>query len=83
MKAHPEYKLKLIGHTDPEGDERMNRYLAEFRTKIIANYLFWEGISPDRLSLSGQGSRYPVSPSDSEDNKAKNRRVFLKLERNE
>lgn len=80
MQAHPEYRLKLIGHTDPEGDEQMNRYLSEFRSKIIANHLFWQGIPEHRMSITGQGSRYPVAPSDVEANKAKNRRVFLKLE---
>lgn len=83
MRAHPDYRLRLIGHTDPEGDERMNRYLAEFRAKMIANFLMWEGIDTSRLTTVGEGSRYPVSPSDIETNKAKNRRVFLKLERNE
>lgn len=80
MRAHPEYRLKLIGHTDPEGDEQMNRYLSEFRAKMVANYLFWQGVTDNRMMISGQGSRYPVSIGDVETNKAKNRRVFLKLE---
>ena len=80
MRAHPEYRLKLIGHTDPEGNEQMNRYLSEFRAKMIANYLFWQGIPDNRITISGQGSRYPVAAGDVEANKAKNRRVFLKLE---
>jgi outer membrane protein OmpA-like peptidoglycan-associated protein len=80
MRAHPEYRIKLIGHTDPEGDEQLNRYLSEFRAKVIANYLFWQGISDKRMTISGQGSRYPVGVGDDEADKAKNRRVFLKLE---
>ena len=80
LHRHPEYHVKLIGHTDPEGDERLNQYLSEFRAKVIASYLFGQGIPDQQMTVSGQGSRYPISPSDVEENKAKNRRVYLKLE---
>ncbi|WP_019989990.1 OmpA family protein [Rudanella lutea] len=80
MQAHPEYRLKIIGHTDPEGDEQINRYLSELRARMISNFLLWQGVPEKKMAWSGQGSRYPVSPRDSEENKAKNRRVFLKLE---
>ncbi|WP_198045057.1 OmpA family protein [Spirosoma montaniterrae] len=80
LRTHPGYRVKLVGHTDPKGDERLNRYLAEFRAKVIANFLHWQGVPDNRMDVTGQGSRYPVSPSDTDENKAKNRRVFLKLE---
>ncbi|KAB7728389.1 OmpA family protein [Rudanella paleaurantiibacter] len=80
MQTHPEYRLKIIGHTDPEGDEQINRYLSELRARMISNFLLWQGVPEKKMAWSGQGSRYPISPRDTEENKAKNRRVFLKLE---
>ncbi len=80
LREHPACRLKLVGHTDREGDERLNRILSEQRAEVIANFLHWEGIPRWRLIEAGQGSRYAVAPSDTKENKDRNRRVYLQLE---
>ncbi|WP_158600252.1 OmpA family protein [Fibrisoma montanum] len=75
----PELKLRIIGHTDAEGDERLNRALAENRARVVLSFLTIQGIDDHRLEIVGFGSRYPAAPSDTEANKAKNRRVQLKF----
>ncbi len=77
LRQHPELRLRLAGHTDREGNEQLNRSLSENRARVASNFLLVQGIPESRLEVVGHGSRYPVAPSDSEENKAKNRRVQL------
>ena len=79
LLRHPELKLRLIGHTDREGDERLNRLLSENRAKVVSSFLYEQGISDERMERIGHGSRFLAAPSDIEANKAKNRRVQMKL----
>ncbi|GAB3709459.1 hypothetical protein GCM10027592_45610 [Spirosoma flavus] len=79
LQQHPDLKLRIIGHTDREGDERLNRALSEYRAKRVSNFLMVQGITDRRLEIVGYGSRYLAAPSDTEVNKAKNRRVQLKI----
>ena len=78
MKANPKNNIEIAGHTDNEGaDQRLNQRLSEFRAKVVANYLFNKGISPSRIETVGKGSSEPLVPNDSDENKAKNRRIEI------
>ncbi|RYF48017.1 MAG: OmpA family protein [Cytophagaceae bacterium] len=80
LNQHPALRLRITGHTDAEGDERLNQALSENRAKVVSSFLFAQGISDDRMILSGYGSRYPVAPNNSEITKIRNRRVQMKFE---
>lgn len=75
LKLNPKYKIEILGHTDNVGDGRQNLYLSELRARKIANYIFNGGIAQDRIRYFGKGQEEPISPNDTEDNRAKNRRV--------
>ncbi|MCU0467690.1 MAG: OmpA family protein [Arcicella sp.] len=77
MKANPQTKIEIGGHTDNIGDQRLNLALSENRAKVILNYLVSKGINEDRLFYKGYGGTKPVAPNDTEDNKKKNRRVEI------
>ena len=79
LLQHPDLKLRLAGHTDREGDERLNRYLSENRAKVVSTFLFAQGVPDERMELVGFGSRFPVASGDTEENRAKNRRVHMKF----
>lgn len=79
LLQNPAVRVRLAGHTDREGEEPLNRALSENRAKVVSNFLFEQGIPNGRMDIVGYGSRFPVAPSDSEENKAKNRRVQMKL----
>jgi outer membrane protein OmpA-like peptidoglycan-associated protein len=73
-------KVEIIGHTDNEGlDPRPNQRLSEFRAKLVANYLFNKGIQMDRILTYGKGSTEPIAANDTEENRAKNRRVEINI----
>ncbi|GAA4396774.1 hypothetical protein GCM10023187_05290 [Nibrella viscosa] len=81
LRANPNLKIEIGGHTDNVGDRRLNLLLSEHRAKVIANYLISKGIAESRLRYVGYGDARPIAPNDVEANKEKNRRVeFLVLE---
>ncbi len=79
LKTHPHYRLQVTGHTDNVGNERLNESLSEYRAAVAFTFLTRQGIPEDKLNKAGEGSRNPISPNDTEANKALNRRVALKL----
>jgi OmpA-OmpF porin, OOP family len=71
-------KLYVVGHTDNVGNIDSNMKLSNDRANevvktLVANY----GIAADRLKSYGVASLAPVSSNDTEEGKAKNRRVEL------
>lgn len=80
LKSNENLRARVIGHTDNEGDRRLNAYLAEHRAKVAYNYLtLSSGVNEKKVYFQGVGSKYMVAPSDNEDNKRKNRRVEIQL----
>ena len=77
----PDVKVKIIGHTDADGQDAANLDLSKRRAaavKIELAKLF--GVNADRLVTDGMGKSQPVAPNDTPVNKALNRRVeFIKL----
>lgn len=74
-------KVKIVGHTDSDGDDRSNLDLSKRRAASVKNALVNDfGISASLLETDGKGESEPVAPNDNATNKALNRRVeFLKL----
>ncbi|MDC0643988.1 OmpA family protein [Crocinitomicaceae bacterium] len=66
---------KIIGHTSSEGSNATNRKLSLDRANAIKNYLVKNGIDTNKLETEGKGSREPIYPNDTEENRQKNRRV--------
>ncbi|WP_375443576.1 OmpA family protein [uncultured Fibrella sp.] len=79
LKQHPDINLRLVGHTDRLGDERLNQYLGEFRAKVAANYLYWQGVADERLQIVGYGSRFMVGTDVTSESRGRNRRVTLRF----
>ncbi|UBM59409.1 OmpA family protein [Marinilongibacter aquaticus] len=79
LKSNPNMRIAIVGYTDNVGDLRRNLGLSKFRAKAVANYLFYKGAQPEHIESDGMGQEHPVAPNDSEENKAKNRRVEMVL----
>ncbi|MCQ2975708.1 MAG: OmpA family protein [Bacteroidales bacterium] len=72
-------KIEIGGHTDNTGSESHNKELSNNRAKSITQYLISQGIEPNRITYTGYGSTKPIANNDTEQNKAKNRRVEVKI----
>ncbi len=79
LVQYQEIGIQITGHTDREGDEKLNRGLSEFRAKVVSTFLENHGVADKRIEIVGVGSRFPIAPSDTEENRAKNRRVTIKF----
>lgn len=71
-------KIYLVGHTDNVGGLDYNMKLSKARADAVTKELVTKyTISPDRIKAYGVGSLAPVASNDTEDGRAKNRRVEL------
>jgi outer membrane protein OmpA-like peptidoglycan-associated protein len=81
LKENPTLKIKIVGYTDSDGDDKSNLELSKRRAASVKNVLVKDfGIDAARIETDGKGKNDPVAPNDSAVNKALNRRVeFIKL----
>ncbi|RLZ09104.1 OmpA family protein [Faecalibacter macacae] len=77
LKKDNSLKISIEGHTDNSGDGNHNKKLSNDRANSVMNDLIQSGIDKNRLSAKGFGAENPLVANDSEENKAKNRRVEL------
>jgi outer membrane protein OmpA-like peptidoglycan-associated protein len=75
MQQHPEYRLKIEGHTDNVGAEASNQRLSQARATTCLNYLVSKGISASRITATGFGSTRPVADNATKEGRDRNRRV--------
>lgn len=75
MTENPELKIEIGGHTDNQGDARLNLKLSEERVETVVNYLIGKGIEKDRIVGKGYGGTKPIASNRSENTRKLNRRV--------
>lgn len=80
MKAFPTSSFKIGGYTDNTGDAAINKKISGERASAVMNALIERGVSAALLSAEGYGPEHPICPeNDSEDCRAKNRRVSIRV----
>lgn len=79
LKAFPQVKVKVGGYTDNVGNKAANQKLSGERATNVMNELVKLGIAPDRMKAEGYGEQYPVGSNDTEEGRAKNRRISLRV----
>jgi len=77
MKSNPDLKIGVEGHTDNVGSPASNKTLSEARAKSVVSAIVSQGIAADRLTPAGFGQDKPVADNNTEEGRAKNRRVEL------
>ncbi len=79
LKSDPTLKVEVAGHTDNTGNAEHNMKLSAGRAAAVVNALVTTyGIDKARLQPNGYGDTKPVAPNDTDQNRAKNRRVELR-----
>jgi OmpA-OmpF porin, OOP family len=80
LKEHPELELvEVQGHTDERGSADLNRKLGQERGESVVAWLVARGIAADRLVAKGYGSDRPIADNTTDEGRAKNRRVELRV----
>lgn len=78
LQKHHTLKLLIQGHTDNTGSYENNMALSKDRAASVKTYLLEHfSIQNDRLKTIGLGATQPIAPNDTEEGRAKNRRVEL------
>lgn len=78
LKAEPNLKVYIVGHTDNVGGFDYNMSLSQRRAKSVVDRLVQGyGIPADRLKPAGAGMIAPVASNDDEAGRSKNRRVEI------
>ncbi|WP_111598622.1 OmpA family protein [Chitinophaga skermanii] len=83
LNKYPDTYVRVEGHTDDVGSDTYNYGLSERRATSVANYLKSVGVSANRIQTFWYGETQPKYPNDSEENRAKNRRVEFSIYANE
>lgn len=79
LRDHPSTFIDVMGHTDNVGSAAVNQRLSEQRAQTVANALTSFGVQPARIATRGYGFTLPVASNDTEEGRAKNRRVEIRL----
>lgn len=77
LKTVPGRNLLVIGHTAAVGTAESQDKLSLERALAVVNQLKGQGIPASHLLYEGRGGKEPVAPNDTEDGRAKNRRVEI------
>ena len=81
LQENPTVKVKIIGHTDSDGDANSNLVLSKKRAIAVKTALStFYGIDGSRIETDGKGESQPLNKNANATEKATNRRVeFIKL----
>jgi OOP family OmpA-OmpF porin len=71
----PSTNIEIAGHTDSDGEEAANQILSERRAKAVLDYFVKAGLPKERFTATGYGSSQPIASNDTDEGKAKNRRI--------
>ncbi len=83
LNKYPDTYVRVEGHTDDKGTDEYNMGLSERRANAVAAFLRAQGIAANRVQPFWYGESQPKAPNDTEENRAKNRRVEFAIFANE
>ena len=83
LNKYPDTYLLVEGHTDAAGTDEYNMGLSQRRAEAVANVLRQKNIAGERIKTQWYGESQPKYSNDTEEDKAKNRRVELAIYANE
>ena len=77
LKKNTDLNVEVDGHTDNIGPAEYNIILSERRANAVMEYFVDKGVEAERLTIKGFGLTMPAVSNDTEEGRAKNRRVTL------
>lgn len=75
IAEHSDLRIKITGHTDPDGSDAYNEELSKKRAQAIQDFFVKNGLSADKLVIDFKGEKELINHDQSENGKQLNRRV--------
>ncbi len=79
LNANPQALAVIVGHTDSTGSAIYNQALSERRAQMVVDRLTKLGITPIQIEWRGEGESHSVADNETEEGRAKNRRVEITI----
>lgn len=79
FRQYGENNIEVTGHTDSVGSNASNIELSQKRAISVGKHLIGQGIDKNRIQVYGAGPSQPIASNSSEEGRAQNRRVEIKL----
>lgn len=79
MIENPSLKVEVAAHTDDVGSAQYNTILSDRRAQSVVDYLIDNQVASSKFVAKGYGESVPLLTNDSDENRARNRRVELKI----
>jgi OOP family OmpA-OmpF porin len=81
LLQNPGVRIEVAGHTDSVGNDAYNQALSERRANTVRDFLISRGVAADRLTAKGYGETEPMADNGTEEGRALNRRVGLRIKK--
>ncbi len=79
LKENPKMEIQLEGHTDNRGNAEANLKLSQSRVDAVKKYMVSKGVGKDRIKTKAFGGSKAIATEDTEEARAKNRRVEMRV----
>ncbi len=79
ISSCPNAAFEIGGHTDSQGREIMNLNLSQSRADAVMDALLSREVFLDQLTAKGYGESEPIADNETENGRARNRRIAFKL----
>ena len=79
LNKNPNMRIKILGHTDDQGDDAYNLELSLRRAESVLKYLVSKKIQQNRLEITGHGALLPIGDNTTETGRQLNRRVEFQI----
>jgi outer membrane protein OmpA-like peptidoglycan-associated protein/outer membrane protein assembly factor BamB len=79
LKANPQARVILEGHTDSSGSPAHNLILSRERAGAVMEFLVRQGIGAWRMESVGYGDTRPIADNSTPDGRMKNRRTEIRI----
>jgi outer membrane protein OmpA-like peptidoglycan-associated protein len=80
LRDNPTGDIQIDGYTDSIGTAKYNMELSLQRAEAAKAFLVQKGIAADRIGISGHGKQDPVASNETDEGRARNRRVTIRLD---